>query len=77
MGKLNNLKPEKVIKAFERDNWVKVKSKKGSSHVILKKEGYEKIISIPVHKGKDIKIELLKAELKKAGLTEDEFLELY
>ena len=32
------------------------------------------ILSIPVHKGKPVKIGLLKDQIKKAGLTEEEFL---
>jgi len=53
---LHNLKPEKVIRAFEKAN--------------------PNILSIPVHKGKTIKIGLLKDQIKKSGLTEEEFLEL-
>jgi len=34
------------------------------------------ILSIPVHKGKTIKIGLLKDQIKKSGLTEGEFLAL-
>ena len=74
MGSLHNLKPEQVIKAFQRAGWVN-RGQKGS-HVKLVKEGHPVILSIPVHKGKVIKIGLLKDQLKKAGLTEEEFLEL-
>jgi len=34
------------------------------------------ILSIPVHKGKAIKIGLLKDQIRKSGLTEEEFLKL-
>jgi predicted RNA binding protein YcfA (HicA-like mRNA interferase family) len=77
MSRLSNLKPERVVKAFIRAGWELVKTKKGTSHVKLRKEGYSKIVVIPVHRGKDIKRELLKAELVKAGMTEVEFLDLY
>lgn len=50
MSGLHNLKPERVIKAFERTGW-QVKGQKGS-HVKLTKEGNVNILSIPVHKGK-------------------------
>ena len=50
MKGLHNLKPEKVIKAFERAGW-KIRGRRGS-HVKLTKEGNPNILSIPVHKGK-------------------------
>ncbi len=75
MSKLHNLKPDKVIKAFERAGW-KVERQSGS-HVILSKENYPYILSIPVHKGKPIKQGLIKALIKAAELTEKEFLGFY
>jgi predicted RNA binding protein YcfA (HicA-like mRNA interferase family) len=74
MAVLYNLKPGKVIKAFERAGWIN-RGFKGS-HVKLTKEGNPNILSIPVHKGKPIKIGLLKDQVKKAGLSEEEFLKL-
>jgi predicted RNA binding protein YcfA (HicA-like mRNA interferase family) len=74
MVSLYNLKPEKVIKVFERAGWVN-KGFRGS-HVKLTKEGNPNILSIPVHRGKPIKIGLLKDQIKKAGLTEEDFLKL-
>jgi predicted RNA binding protein YcfA (HicA-like mRNA interferase family) len=71
----HNLKPEKVVKAFERAGWT-VRGQKGS-HVKLTKEGIQNILSIPVHKGKPIKQGLLRDQIEKAGLTMEEFLELY
>ncbi len=75
MSGLHNLKPERVIKAFERAGWKK-RGQTGS-HVQLTKEGKPYILSIPVHKGKPIKQGLLRDQIKKAGLTVEEFLELY
>lgn len=75
MSSLHNLKPERVIKAFERAGW-KNEGQKGS-HVKLAKEGNPNILSIPVHKGKPVKKGLLLDQIKKAGLTVDEFLSYY
>jgi predicted RNA binding protein YcfA (HicA-like mRNA interferase family) len=75
MSSLHNLKPDRVVKAFERAGW-KAERQSGS-HVHMTKEGNPLILSIPVHKGKPIKQGLLKAQIKKAGMTEDEFLRLY
>jgi len=71
---LHNLKPEKVIKALEKAGWAN-RGFKGS-HVKLTKEGNPNILSIPVHRGKPIKIGLLKNQIRKSGLTEVEFLKL-
>lgn len=75
MSSFNNLRPERVIKAFERAGWKK-RGQKGS-HIHLTKEGSHYILSIPIHKGKPIKQGLLKNQIMKAGLTEEEFLKLY
>jgi predicted RNA binding protein YcfA (HicA-like mRNA interferase family) len=74
MATLHNLKPEKVIKAFEKAGWVN-KGQRGS-HVKLVKPGNPYILSIPVHRGKLIKIGLIKDQINKSGLTEEEFLKL-
>jgi len=74
MVSLYNLKPEKVIKAFERAGWTN-RGFKGS-HVKLTKDGNPNILSIPCRRGKPVKIGLLKDQIKKSGLAEDEFLKL-
>lgn len=71
----NNLRPDRVIKAFIRVGW-KIERQTGS-HVILSKEGYPIILSIPVHKGKPIKQGLLRKQIELAGMTLDDFLSFY
>jgi predicted RNA binding protein YcfA (HicA-like mRNA interferase family) len=75
MSGLHNLKPKRVVKAFERAGW-QMKRQSGS-HVILSKEGSLCILSIPVHKGKPIKQGLIRHLIAIAGLSVEEFLELY
>jgi len=75
MSSLHNLKPDRVVKTFERAGW-RNEGQRGS-HVKLTKEGSEYVLSIPVHKGKPIKQGLLRDQIKKAGLTVEEFLKLY
>lgn len=75
MSGLHNLKPERVVKAFERAGW-KNEGRRGS-HVKLTKERDPNILSIPVHKGRPIKKGLLVDQIKKAGLTVEQFLALY
>ena len=74
MASLHNLKPEKVIRAFERAGWINKKQR--GSHVKLIKQGNPNILSIPVHKGKPIKVGLLKDQMRKSGLTEEQFSKL-
>ena len=71
----HNLKPERVVKAFERAGWIS-RGQKGS-HVKLTKEGNPNILSIPVHKSKPIKQGLLRDQLEKAGLTFEQFMKYY
>lgn len=75
MSGLHNLKPERAVKAFERAGWTN-KGQRGS-HIKLTKEGNPNILSIPVHKGKPVKKGLLLDQIKKAGLSIDEFMKLY
>lgn len=75
MSSLHNLKPDRVVKSFERAGW-RSEGQRGS-HVKLTKEGSPYVLSIPVHKGKTIKQGLLRDQIKKAGLTVEEFLRLY
>lgn len=72
---MNNLKPDRVLKAFEKAGWT-IRRQKGS-HVILTKEGNPHLLSIPIHKGKPLKKGLLLNQIKKAGLSIDSFLRYY
>jgi len=75
MSGLHNLKPERVVKAFERAGWQSVRQT--GSHRILTKEGNPTILSIPIHKGRPLKQGLLRHLISSAGLSIDEFLGLY
>lgn len=75
MTGLHNLRPERVIRAFVRVGW-KIERRSGS-HVILSREGYTAILSIPVHKGKPIKQGLLRRLVELAGMTIEDFLSFY
>ena len=75
MSGLHNLKPDRVVRAFERAGWIN-EGQRGS-HVKLTKEGSRYMLSIPIHKGKPVKKGLLVDQIKKAGLTIEEFLKHY
>ena len=75
MSGIHNLKPDRVVKAFERAGWGN-EGQRGR-HVKLPKDGNPNTLSIPVHKGKPVKRGLLLDQIKKAGLTVEEFLKYY
>ncbi len=75
MAGIHNLKPEGVIRAFERAGWENLG--RYGKHYKLRKAGNPNILSVPVHKGKPIKAGLLRNLIKKAGMVVEEFLELY
>ena len=75
MNIMHNLKPERVVKAFEKAGWKRRKTR--SSHTKLTKDGNPHILSIPIHKNKPIKQGLLLDQIKKARMTVEEFLKYY
>lgn len=75
MPGIHNLKPERVIKAFERAGWENL-GRQGK-HFKMQKDNNPNILSIPVHGRKPIKAGLLRGLLKKAEIAEEEFLALY
>ena len=71
MSKLTVIKGKEAIKVFVKAGGVKRKGK--GDHVNIKMPNGQ-IITIPG--SKELKIGLLKAAIKKAGLTEEEFIRL-
>jgi predicted RNA binding protein YcfA (HicA-like mRNA interferase family) len=63
---------EEVKKAFIRAGWAI--SRQRGSHVILEKIGQEATLSIPVHKGKNVKRGTLRDLIRDAGMTVEGFL---
>ncbi len=74
MTRLGSYSGQEVIRAFENAGWT-VARRKGS-HVAMEKPDCEATLSIPVHKGKDVKRGTLRDLIKDAGLTVDEFITL-
>ena len=75
MLKLPRVSGDQHVAAFNRAGW-KVNHVEGS-HYILIKEGSDVHLSIPVHKGKDLGIGLLKKLISKAGLTNEEYIAIF
>jgi predicted RNA binding protein YcfA (HicA-like mRNA interferase family) len=68
---LRGIKGKEAIKAFLKAGGVSRTGK--GDHVNIKMQNGQ-IITIPI--SKDLKIGLLKAAIKKAGMTDDEFIKL-
>jgi predicted RNA binding protein YcfA (HicA-like mRNA interferase family) len=73
LSRLGSYRGEEVVKAFQRAGWKITRQR--SSHIILEREGYEATLSVPVHKGKNVKRGTLRYLIKDARMTVDEFLE--
>jgi predicted RNA binding protein YcfA (HicA-like mRNA interferase family) len=72
MGTLSNISDKEAVKAFERAGW-QVIGQVGS-HVVMSKPSVRANLSIPQHK--ELSIGTLRALIRNAGLTVDEFLQL-
>ncbi len=71
MSRLGNIGYKKAVRAFERAGWQILRQK--SSHIVLRKAGFPNIV-IPAHK--EVSPYLLLSQIKRAGMTVDEFLRL-
>lgn len=75
MHKLPRASGEKHVAAFKRAGWI-VNHVEGS-HFIMIKEGCNVHLSIPVHKGREMGLGLLKKLIARAGLSNEEYIELF
>ncbi len=73
MSRLGYYTGKQVVSAFQHAGWRVTRRR--SSHVILEKEGYEATLSVPVHKGKNVKRGTLRDLIKDAKMSVDEFIE--
>lgn len=71
MPKLTNISGRNAVKAFVKSGYVHVHT--SGDHAILQKPEFPSL-SIPLHK--EVARFLLKTQVKRAGLTEKEFLKL-
>ena len=74
--KLPILKPREVIAALLRAGFVEYKKGASTSHRYFYHPVLGHTTQVPVHKGRDIKPGTLRAIIRQAGLTVQEFLRL-
>ncbi|MBN2581407.1 MAG: type II toxin-antitoxin system HicA family toxin [Pirellulales bacterium] len=74
MSKLPTITGVEALAAFQKLGYVEVRVKR--SHHVMKREGSEFLLSIPVHRRKNLKRGTLRALLRTAEITVDEFCDL-
>lgn len=72
MGRLGNISGKEAVKAFQKAGWQPIG--RVGSHVVMVKPGIRVNLSIPQHK--ELSIGALRALIKNAGLTVEQFLKL-
>jgi predicted RNA binding protein YcfA (HicA-like mRNA interferase family) len=72
VGKLGNISGKEATKAFRRAGWEAIGQV--GSHLVLVKPGVRVNLSIPQHK--ELSVGTLRALIRAAGLSVDEFLAL-
>lgn len=72
MGRLNNISGQEAAKAFQHAGWNRVGQV--GSHLVMTKPGIRVNLSIPQHK--ELSVGTLRALIKHAELTIEEFLDL-
>ncbi len=72
MGKLGNISGKDAVKAFQRAGWEKIGQV--GSHLVMSKPNIRVNLSIPQHK--ELAPGTLRALIRNAGMTVEEFLEL-
>lgn len=72
MGRLGNISGKDAVKAFQKAGWLKLGQV--GSHAVLVKTGIRVNLSVPQHK--ELSVGTLRALIRNAGLTVDDFLKL-
>jgi predicted RNA binding protein YcfA (HicA-like mRNA interferase family) len=72
MVRLGNISGKEAVKAFHRAGWESIGQV--GSHLVMIKTGIRVNLSIPQHK--ELSIGTLRALIRNAGMTVEEFLEL-
>jgi predicted RNA binding protein YcfA (HicA-like mRNA interferase family) len=72
MGRLSNISGKEAIKAFQKAGWQPIGQV--GSHLVMVKPGVRANLSVPQHK--ELSVGTLRALIRHAGLTMEEFLKL-
>ena len=72
MTRLGNISGKRAVKAFRKAGWVPVGQV--GSHLVLVKDGQRANLSVPQHK--ELSVGTLRALIRCAGMSVEEFLRL-
>lgn len=72
MGRLGNISGKEAVKAFQKAGWQQIGQV--GSHLVMVRPGSRVNLSIPQHK--ELSVGTLRALIRNAGLTVEQFLEL-
>ena len=72
MGRLGNISGKEAVRAFEKAGWTS--AGQVGSHLVMVKPGLRVNLSIPQHK--ELSVGTLRALIRNAGMTVEEFLKL-
>jgi len=73
LPKISPINPQKLIKILQTAGFNLIRQK--GSHIIMIDDKKTRIV-IPVHPGKDVKPGLIRAIIKEAGLSREDFFKL-
>jgi len=73
LPKIPPLSPEKLIKILQKAGFRAIRQK--GSHIIMMNDKRIRIV-IPIHPGREVKPGLVRAIIKEAGITREEFIKL-
>lgn len=69
---MKSISGKQLCKIVEHRGWIL--QRVTGSHHIYQNPDFDRILSIPIHKNKDLKLGTLKALMKIADLTEDDLM---
>ena len=72
MGRLGNISGKEAVRAFEKAGWTS--AGQVGSHLVMVKPSLRVNLSIPQHK--ELSVGTLRALIRNAGMTVEEFLKL-
>ncbi len=72
MGKLGNISGKDAVKVFQKAGWLRIGQV--GSHLVMSKPNIRVNLSIPQHK--ELATGTLRALIRNAGMTVEEFLDL-
>jgi predicted RNA binding protein YcfA (HicA-like mRNA interferase family) len=75
MGRMAGIHADRMVRALERLGWRLARSR--GSHFALVNPGRPGVITVPVKKGRTLPQGTARGILRQAGISEDEFFEVY